>query len=33
MPTLIEEKETDTLLTIIAEANINAEASEEPSDL
>jgi ferritin-like metal-binding protein YciE len=33
MPTLMEEKETDALLTIIAEANINAEASEEPSDL
>ena len=33
MPTLTEEKETDALLTIIAEANINAEASEEPSDL
>lgn len=31
--TLMEEKETDVLLTIIAEANINAEASEEPSDL
>ena len=33
MPTLLEEKETDALLTIIAESNINAEASEEPSDL
>jgi ferritin-like metal-binding protein YciE len=33
MPTLMEEKETDALLTIIAEASINAEASEEPSDL
>jgi ferritin-like metal-binding protein YciE len=33
MPTLAEEKETDALLTIIAESNINAEASEEPSDL
>lgn len=32
-PTLEEEKETDAMLTIIAEANINAEASEEPTDL
>jgi ferritin-like metal-binding protein YciE len=31
--TLEEEKETDTLLTIIAESHLNAEASEEPSDL
>lgn len=33
LPTLLEEKETDALLTIIAESNINAEASEEPSTL
>lgn len=32
-PTLQDEKETDALLTIIAESNINAEASEEPSNL
>lgn len=31
--TLEEEKETDALLTIIAESNINAEASEEPADI
>jgi ferritin-like metal-binding protein YciE len=30
IPTLNEEKETDTLLTSIAEARINVEASQEP---
>ena len=31
--TLQEEKETDAMLTIIAESNINAEASEESADI
>jgi ferritin-like metal-binding protein YciE len=33
LPTLQEEKETDALLTIIAESKRNEDASEEPSDL